>query len=505
MHINIESTETGDKPAPSKPPPDFMSRGAKLKLLTLVGSLMLVLVLMNEARKPDNWKWMGFDEQGKQLEASEKSKKFVIEEAQYDSPPKSAPDSDSEAQKKLPPSDSQVDTQAKDEQDSDQPVNQQTETQSDFGNSSPATNVSLSQPEFYQVLYNQLGLEEQRALFAVMRRLRSRGFSNEREYDFQRLATRMDEFARVHLSEMLNDLSLIEEGNPRREELNGQLETMQIQWDQQLKPALAGEPISSRQQQRTIHALQAELDKAAYAVVQDKSAPTWASDDPAWLRTWERILNVSNRWKTDQLTTPIQLKAEPDFYRGKPVAMQGELRGIEVLKTRNNPMGIQQYYSLWIRPQESAIQPYNVYVVELPESIELSGNRFTEFKKVKVDLLGAFFKVRTYDDVGGEVSATPLVFAKSFAVSESEPEVEEVPVAPAWEPSKGTLTTFFIGMPLIAFVMAYLIYRGTTSRRIQTGSTVASQINESLVELEKDARVKTVQEKLASMEGEGLT
>ncbi len=40
------------------PPPNYLSRRVQQRLLTLVGMLLLVLVLMNFARRPDNWTWL---------------------------------------------------------------------------------------------------------------------------------------------------------------------------------------------------------------------------------------------------------------------------------------------------------------------------------------------------------------------------------------------------------------------------------------------------------------
>jgi len=37
-------------------------RGAKLRLLSLLGLLLLVIVAMKEAGKPERWMWLGFDE-----------------------------------------------------------------------------------------------------------------------------------------------------------------------------------------------------------------------------------------------------------------------------------------------------------------------------------------------------------------------------------------------------------------------------------------------------------
>lgn len=55
------------RPAPSsrksvttarRPPPDYFARKEQVRLLILCATLMFVLVMMNEARKPSTWKWM---------------------------------------------------------------------------------------------------------------------------------------------------------------------------------------------------------------------------------------------------------------------------------------------------------------------------------------------------------------------------------------------------------------------------------------------------------------
>ena len=48
------------KSSPVIGPTGFSSRKVKLKLFGLVCGVMIVLVLMFEAKKPENWNWMGF-------------------------------------------------------------------------------------------------------------------------------------------------------------------------------------------------------------------------------------------------------------------------------------------------------------------------------------------------------------------------------------------------------------------------------------------------------------
>ena len=39
-------------------PPNYFSRREQYRLLVMCGMLMLVLVMMNEVRKPQMWRWM---------------------------------------------------------------------------------------------------------------------------------------------------------------------------------------------------------------------------------------------------------------------------------------------------------------------------------------------------------------------------------------------------------------------------------------------------------------
>lgn len=482
MDINTEPEEKPTLRTTIQPPPDYTSRATRIKLFVLVGSLMLVLVMMNEARKPDNWKWMGFDKDGKQTQP-EKQPDYVIQEQQYEprepDPKESQDSSDSEA--------SEFDTSAADAPEQD-----------------PSSgSVRLIGGDFWNRLYRQLDLDEQRGLFAQLRALRNQSFPRELEFARGDLVAKMDSLIKNHRIELLNELSLIEENDPRRERLNTELQQFQQQWELQLQPTLSGDanPPSSTQIQY-IQALQQVMDAAAYSVVTDKSAPTWASDDPAWLRTWERLDQAPV--EEPPVVSPIQLMAESKFYRGKLINIRGELRGIEVLPTRNSPMGIDQYYSAWIRPEKTSIRPFNVYLKELPEGIEVSGKRFTPFESIELSVVGAFFKVRTYKDAGGEVSQAPLVFGRSVSVSVMKPSEVAIPVRGGWTPTRWQLILFLIAMPAVAIGIAFFTYRGTASRKYHHGAQATSRINESLGELGDDPSVKTVKERLAGMENEGL-
>lgn len=490
--IKIESNESAERKKPVQPPPDYTSRGMKMKLWTLVATLLFVLLMMNEARKPENWRWMGFDENGKQKKKVEE-KKFIFEEAQYDTQDSDSNLNASQETPKDPESDSRTN------------ANSNSEDQEVPDNSIDDGDVSLTQPEFWKLLYRQLELSEQRELFSILRELRERSLPGDSKPKRTLVVEKMDGFVKVRLTEMLNELSLIKEGLPKRESLNSNLQKLQNQWEQQLKPVLAGEPIRDNVQRGTVHSLQSILDQAAYAAVTDYSSPTKASDGPAWLRTWEKILFSTESGPVSEVK-PIQLMSDSEFFRGKPVSIGGQLRGIEVIPSKDNPVGTSQFYSIWISPNETASLPFNVFVTELPEGVELSEGRYTAFEDLHVSITGCFFKVRTYKDAGGSISDTPLILARSFEVSEAPP-VAAVPntARNSWTPSRTTLVIFFVGMPLLAAAIAFIIFRGTMSRRMKTGATMSSKINHSLSELAEDSSVETVQEKLMRMENEGVS
>lgn len=68
--MNFQLKIDDDEPLqrrPLRPPPDFQSRGFRLRLLTLFAALVLVLILMQEAGKPERWEWMGFDRAAPQV------------------------------------------------------------------------------------------------------------------------------------------------------------------------------------------------------------------------------------------------------------------------------------------------------------------------------------------------------------------------------------------------------------------------------------------------------
>ncbi len=65
MNFNLKLDDEHDRAIPRRsvgPPRDFTSRAFRLRLMSLFAALVLVVVLMQEAGKPERWAWMGFDQ-----------------------------------------------------------------------------------------------------------------------------------------------------------------------------------------------------------------------------------------------------------------------------------------------------------------------------------------------------------------------------------------------------------------------------------------------------------
>ena len=518
MKIEIQTDESEDGPHKLAKPVEFNSKGQRTRLLVLVSSLMLVLIGMNEARKPENWAWMGFDRNGKQLKLSEKSDKsqIVVRESQYDTPDESLP-SNTGSTGDLPSLDQNESSDV-----SDLEAIESTEgpkkTESDAPESDatfPAENVlaaanrrqpsaELFQPKFWVVIYGQLSVPERRLLFRTTRKLRNERENDPAEFEERgKLVQKIGRFVQLQSEELLSKLALLETGSPKRVELDSQLQGLQKQWES-IAAALNSDELLNQTQLADILALQTILDVAALNDIEDRTHSGRPSDDMAWLRIWETIFDPEFAEQQFLKVTPFQLKAQSQTYRAKPVSLTGELRGIHVVKTKRNPLGIDVFYNVWVKPESSSIFPFNAYVTELPEGIELEKDKlFTEFKNENVQIDGVFFKVRTYKDNGKTISVTPWVLSRSFKMT-GKTTVESLPVHSSFQISKSQWIAFLIGMPLLAGVLAYLAYRGTLNRRSHPGRTVTDRINNSLEELTSDPGVQTVEEKLANLNRDEL-
>jgi hypothetical protein len=147
------------------------------------------------------------------------------------------------------------------------------------------------------------------------------------------------------------------------------------------------------------------------------------------------------------------LMDDPDRFRGRPVTVEGELKGLTPVPVAGNEHGIDTVWEGWIFNANSWPNPWCVRVLSVPEGIP-QGSRLPP--SVRVRVTGYFFKKYGYASEGGFHKA-PLLIAKQLEWLRSEPQ--------AAAPLPG-LGAWLLGVAvLVAAGLAVMVWRFRVSDR----------------------------------------
>lgn len=442
-HRNLISDRTDSKESQSI---NFYTRAVRRKLYFLLAMLLLVIILMKEARKPENWMWMGFKANPTNGEAIELDG-FVEPDSFADQ----LEDGQVAGSLQAPSS-----TGAKESDEA-----------SDRSQDIQAT-------DFWQGLWETLETEDQTALVELIQ-----------------ISQKSVDQRDVNLADFDPLVSAINYNNPREGDY---LET----WESTIQPgllAVAGGKDLTVSQQVAIKKLFTHLDPLILAGLDDFTSPGRKVDMPAWFRYWGRILEKEN---TDAITTvsPVQLVAQPDVWRFQPIRVKGRLLAGRAKKAGiHGPLRQQgAWYEWWIGNTHGAKEVWCVYTANKPDSIDV-GENFTNFD-IAVESSGLFYKVRSYIDAESKGSHCPLILANNLTVTQ-----KSNPIAKAtWLPSAPVMVCCILGVMALAFGVAMLVNRGDKHRIYQPGGEHKKQIDSHLESLGDDPDIKTVAERLEELE-----
>lgn len=444
--------------------------------MMLFAMLVAVLLLMKEAGKPERWKWMGFDEvavnpSSEKPQASQARPESLESFAFIESDPVQ-----SLAHSNLPDSEPAIPTGRT-------PVN-------------GSANYPVAAEKFWANSFEKMNATQRRNLFRFIKSIRTdRAIDESFRTVFEQLTEWLDNRRAEFHREMFDHLALIPDGTEEKTRLANELFESQEIWEKKILPTfqsvLHGEDFTVSQLQQINH-LQQVLDPLAFKFVQDGTTIGWEGDSTAWIRLWERVNNSELGEPTD--ATHLQLSGQPEYYRGRAVSIGGWVRAARRENLTDSELGIDHYFILWVRPADTNLSPYCLYSQGLPESFPELTDQFRDVNE-RIDITGAFFKIRTYVDAAGEVGECPVVLAKNFTMN---PELMPLSVN-AWQPSRATLVTILILIPLVATAIAWLVYWGTQSRQYQPGQVANKRIQSTLQELTQDPRVQTDMEKIREL------
>ena len=411
--------------------------------MTLVALLILVLVCMDYAAKPETWERLGFRDPEKANSISEDDGTAI--EIKPDTKP------------------------------------QDLGLSSDKSDNDVKLTIQSSENPYWCDFYDQLGVNHKLSFQRLLRFARiQQPLPSQYLEDSTTIVAQAGAFQKQFFDRY--------EDQDRKQKLEQVLEA---------KKAIAtvgiGEELPA--DQRTILlAIEAQLLEFIRNDVKDHTGMKRPADGPAWNSAWESVL-------TQPITHPIsvshrQLMSQPKFYRLKPVAIEGVVRGAQRIEFTPNEMGLTSYYIIWIEPAQAGVSPICVYSHDVPEGFEHVGEEFEFFEK-RVRVEGIFFKIRTYQTKMEEIESCPLVLCKSFIPIQVTNN--EAIATTDWKPEAWYMIPFLILVPLAVGVWAYLAYQGTKMRRPNHAKIVRDQIDDALRDLSDDPSIKSDAERVREL------
>ena len=418
------------------------TRAVRRKLYFLFAMLILVIIMMNEARKPKNWMWMGFDKGPANSGAIE--------------------------------FDGLADPAAENDQlENDTPAGSLT-TSGTVSAAGEKLNPSSSPIKFWKRVWDSLDLEDQTALVEMIHL--SQKNIDDRDVnpaDFDPLVS--------SLAHVTPDDA-----------------TYREKWESIIRPGLynigAGKDVTIGQQV-AIGELFESLDPLILEGLDDFTSPGRKADVPAWHRFWERITG-NEELDEAQPVSPVQLVAQPDVWRFQPVRVRGKLlTGRAQVAGVHGPLRHQGvWYEWWIGNTHGADEVWCIYTANKPDSLEV-GEEFEKFDAT-IECSGLFYKVRSYVDAASKGNHCPLILANTLTVESKRNPIAET----TWIPSMPTMIACVLGVMGVAFGIAMLVHRGDQHRIHQPGGEHKAQIESHLDSLSDDPEIKSIGQQLEELE-----
>ncbi len=371
-----------------KPPPDYLSRRTQYRILALVGSLFLILLLMEQARKPENWRWIWTIGGGQ-----------VPAEPDVDTRLRAPSDSAAGGAGTTPlliPADGgeSAETKAADI----------AATKSDPDALTP---LRQARHDLWSRLLESLGDENRNAFLTGLKAARD---AEPLPPDTQTKWPQIVEQVRAGSQDYVNKAFLAvsqDSGSLTDEEKRNWLEVIEAlkrEWQDGLHPAFQalgkGDRLNA-EQQTAVSGLQETLDAVFLDSVRDNTVFRLAEKD-AWFRLFEQLSerNLADlRRASAGYVGFLQLYKQPTEYRGKLVTVSGVVRMGYYREAPKNFYGISGYYIFWLKPA-GAKSPIVIYCLEIPAGfpdvakLEHDGER--PQLDEEVEFTGFFFKRWAY-------------------------------------------------------------------------------------------------------------
>ena len=279
------------------------------------------------------------------------------------------------------------------------------------------------------------------------------------------------------------------------------LKQVESEWTGQLRESLLAvtenTPLSARQR-RSLDMMQQSLDQAALSRVQDHTVFR-NRENTAWFRILELLQQMDDqqlaRGSHGQVGC-LQLSEQSDFYRGKLVRLRGTAkRGYRITAPRN-PLGIQEYSVLYLRPQDTD-SPVVLFCLETPAGFPHLDSRDKDGKITELNeplaVTGYYFKSWVYLAEKDPYSA-PLLLARSAEWATTAPTQ-----ARQTTPSGRALLLIFVGTAMLAITVATLVYLRTRWQSATSRKEDPSRVARSLDAIPEEQILPSTRDSLKSL------
>jgi hypothetical protein len=268
----------------------------------------------------------------------------------------------------------------------------------------------------------------------------------------------------------------------------------QKRWNESIAPALAtmaGQAPSNPDVQATIAELAELLSDIAKSMVLDDAPLGRATEVPYWNELLSRLKEAAEAEPAEQ-ALPVELRAQPSHYRGRRIAVRGRIRGARIQLSGGAGNGVDQYFELWVQPEDGSAIPYCVYALEVPADFPPLSSQLAAVD-IPTRIEGYFFKTRSYLTANSRTQFAPVVVAAAPTIEITLPTTSAArPPAPF-----RTLMTI-LTIALLAAWVAWRVYRSYDSISRREPRFRASLWKD----LAEDPRVVSTRERLARLETE---
>jgi hypothetical protein len=385
------------------------------KVFMMVACLMLVFILMQEAKKPENWRWMWAFQDPQALDSA------ITDGDEVDTRLRMPP----EAAEGGMPGEALI--RGVDGDDSQAAPGESVAEQVDQAGSSTLsgqlTPVQRARHDAWTGLLALLESEDRTRFLRGVKAARDEvEMADEDRAAWSSIRVILDSGWRDYLDRAFLAVSQ-DQGRLTDQEKRDWLDViaqLESDWSDRVGPTLAavgaGDALTSEQRQILL-TLQRTLDRVFLDEIRDNTVFRPGEKD-AWFRMLEQLNSQSAEQLRAASLGPVgylQLYRQPADYRGKLVTVRGEIRLGHYRQAPSNFYGIEGYYIFWLKPSGSN-SPIVVYSLDVPDqfpdvvAMERAGEK-PELNE-EVEFTGFFFKRWAYRAEDG-TRLTPLLLAKS--------------------------------------------------------------------------------------------